>query len=227
MTPDLEAAVGRLTRECESCVELGLEFASVETRYLSLVLEGVRGSSADADTHRATAWVVLGSSGQWSDWNQWAVAVYANEQAAKDYVGSITEAVRLAMADMPEIDFDNYEESKGPHEAWAERLRAIDPEADEYDQPHYTAVEVPFFALATTAAPSDAVGMSEANEPNPQPTEVQALREALERAAVWLDDLAEVAGSSNARAGSVKRWKHDTVRDWARRTRAALSEEGA
>lgn len=117
------------------------------------------GSSADADTHRATVWVVLGSSGQWSDWTQWVVAVYADEQDAKDHVGYVTERVRLALADMPEIDFDNYEETKGPHEAWVERLKAIDPDADEYDQPHYTAREVPFFAKSTTAPETVAVGM--------------------------------------------------------------------
>jgi hypothetical protein len=111
------------------------------------------------DTHRATVWVVLGSSGQWSDWTQWVVAVYADEQDAKDHVGSVTERVRLALADMPEIDFDNYEETKGPHEAWVERLKEIDPRADEYDQPHYTACEVPFIAKATTAAETVSVGM--------------------------------------------------------------------
>ena len=49
------------------------------------------------------------------------------------------------------------------------------------------------------------------------------LVEALEKAATWLDDLADVAGSERARAGSHKRWKHDTIKDWARRTRSAAA----
>ena len=96
----------------------------------------------------ATAWVVLGSSGQWSDWSQWAVAVFSDEQGAKDFVGSMTAAIRAVIAEEPDAAYDDDGEHTPEYTAWLDRLAAIDGAADQYDQPHYTAVEVPLHIAA-------------------------------------------------------------------------------
>lgn len=101
-----------------------------------------------------TAWVVLGSSGQWSDWSQWPVAAFTDEQAAKDYVGNISARVREHFAKKPEMTDVSYDSGKWDRamKRWRAKGNRIDPMADEYDQPNYTAQEVPFFAETTTAS---------------------------------------------------------------------------
>lgn len=122
------------------------------------------------NTQPATAWIVLGSSGQWSDWSQWPVAVYVDEQAAKDYVGSITAAIRQVMSEEPEAAYDENDERTPVYEAWLARLAAINGQADQYDQPHYTAREVPLFLKTTPPAADTQVGTSNASEPKTLPT---------------------------------------------------------
>lgn len=119
------------------------------------------GSSAARIPTEQTAWVVLGSSGQWSDWSQWPVEVHLDEQAAKDAVVSREAAIREVMAVEPSDAYTDDDEHTPEYKAWLERLRTVDPQADQYDQPHYTAREVPLVAPTTAAG---AVGTSAASE---------------------------------------------------------------
>lgn len=140
--------------------------------------QGSRPATPPVPTEQ-TAWVVLGSSGQWSDWSQWPVAVILDEVAAKDEVARLSAASRQLWSERPE---PHYDENDMPTEgcdvaleAWAQRVSALDPGADEYDQPNYTACAVP---LRTTTPPSqaqdgyeaDAIGeVNQASSPPEQP----------------------------------------------------------
>lgn len=110
----------------------------------------------------STAWVVLGSSGQWSDWSQWAICVCDTEQRAKDRVGELSAAVRVHYAGKPELEFGEDDRFTKRYERkaarWAKDMRAIDPDADEYDQPNYRATEVPFLRGHTDASSQDGQG---------------------------------------------------------------------
>lgn len=100
-----------------------------------------------------TAWVVLGSSGQWSDWSQWPVAVYLDEAEAKGFVERQEAAIREVLAQEPSDPYDANDDYTPAYSAWLDRLRAVDGNADQYEQPHYTARAVP---LRTTPTPSQA-----------------------------------------------------------------------
>lgn len=113
---------------------------------------GLHTQPGSAEGGSRTAWVVLGSSGQWSDWLQWPVAILMDEQAAKDEVGRLSAAARELWSERPSLsEDDDWDEYEPRLAKWAERLAALDPTADEYDQPAYTAREVPFIATTTTA----------------------------------------------------------------------------
>jgi hypothetical protein len=95
-----------------------------------------------------SAWVVLGSSGQWSDWSQWVVCVCADEQTAKDRVGALSSAIRTHYAKRPPaLDPEDLRPARRTEEseAWSAALEAIDSEATEYEEPTYRATEAPFY----------------------------------------------------------------------------------
>lgn len=99
-------------------------------------------------------WVVLGASGQYSDWRQWSVCVCDTEQRAKDQVGKLTSAMRAHWAAKPTWDEAEaaedwdvwYERCGAQLEAWEAAIGAIDPGADEHDETNYRCEEVPFVA---------------------------------------------------------------------------------
>lgn len=127
-----------------------------------------------------TAWVILGSSGQWSDWSQWPVAVVLDEQAAKDEVGRLSAAARELWAERPSLgDEDDWDEYEPLLQAWAARVTALDPLADEYGQPAYTAREVPLFSADAATAPDKLAGYegeAGVNQNPAQPTPQQEER---------------------------------------------------
>lgn len=107
----------------------------------------------------ATAWVVLGSSGQWSDWSQWAVCVCLDEQTAKDRVGELSSATRIHWAAKPgpgdDETFDDWwdrPKREAQMAAWEAGCAAIDERADTSDQSNYRACEVPLVAEAAGTA---------------------------------------------------------------------------
>jgi len=167
--PDLEAAVGRLTRVAELVPihAVSRAFESPELQHgedLSLVLEGVRGSLPASPSVPTEGQSEAGSrpAGHCDDDEAWAefTRQYAGKPRSRPDMTDFALANAVFMADRNSFDLIVYQT------AAKERIRWLSIRLAEALQ-------------ATTAAPSDAVGMSEANEPNPQPTEVQALREAV------------------------------------------------
>lgn len=88
------------------------------------------------------AYLVLGSSGEYSDWSQWPVAVYYDEAQAHRHAELADAEVRRRVAAMPEEPREVPNEPN-PFDAH------FDGEEDArwvygYDNINYTAVEVPF-----------------------------------------------------------------------------------
>lgn len=84
---------------------------------------GNQGSVAgEADKGSATpsgVWVVMGSTGEYSDRGEWSVFAFAREQAAKDYVGLLTHTYRAAGGDAGEY---------GKVPGLSEIMRPLDPQ---------------------------------------------------------------------------------------------------
>ena len=91
-----------------------------------------------------TAWVVLGSSGQYSDWSQWIVEVHDSEEAAKDRAVAMGQAYRLLLDERPKETYTDDGNACPEYVAWCSKVRDLDSFADEYDEPNYTAREAPF-----------------------------------------------------------------------------------
>jgi len=171
-------------------------------------------------------WVVLGSSGQWSDWTQWAVCACDTEQGAKDRVGELTHEIRSWLAKKPEPDDGEeweefYDRSESERAAWVEALKDIDPLADEHDEPRYTAVEVDFLSSAKPAERD-----SSRDAPSPAPLAPDGDSELAEALAARLETLAARLETDHApywdRQASIRRGP-DAVQGYYNRVSESLS----
>lgn len=115
-------------------------------------------------------YVVIRSTGEYSDRQETAIVAFHREESAKEFVTTAEAQAREAYTRFP-IDYTTYDDR--PAMCGRREIMTLDPDgADPYDDPYYLYGEVPLFhALAieaATAGETTKIGSTEGESAGPK-----------------------------------------------------------